>query len=190
MFHANGWGMPWATTAMGCPRWRCARSTAPRSSAGSNGTVSSLVCAAPAVVDAVLDALPDWDRPVPGRSRTRVVVAGAPPPSRTIERIESELEWEFLQIYGLTETSPLLTVNRRRSEWDDHPAAVRARKMMRAGAPAVGTELRVDGNGGGAGPQQYGDGGLLARSPTRPTRLWPTGGSIRVTAAPSTTRAI
>jgi acyl-CoA synthetase (AMP-forming)/AMP-acid ligase II len=76
-----------------------------------------------------------------------VVVAGAPPPSRTIERIESELGWEFIQIYGLTETAPLLTINRRRSEWDDLPAADRARKLMRAGAPAVGTQLRVDPNG-------------------------------------------
>jgi acyl-CoA synthetase (AMP-forming)/AMP-acid ligase II len=43
-----------------------------------------------------------------------MVVAGAPPPSKTIERVESELGWEFIQIYGLTETSPLLTINRRR----------------------------------------------------------------------------
>jgi fatty-acyl-CoA synthase len=35
----------------------------------------------------------------------RMVVAGAPPPTRTIERIETELGWEFIQIYGLTETS-------------------------------------------------------------------------------------
>jgi acyl-CoA synthetase (AMP-forming)/AMP-acid ligase II len=147
MFHANGWGMPWATTAMGCPQVALRKVDGAEILRRIERHRVSLVCAAPAVVNAVLDALPDWDGPVPGRSRTRVVVAGAPPPSRTIERIESELEWEFLQIYGLTETSPLLTVNRRRSEWDDHPAAVRARKMMRAGAPAVGTELRVDGNG-------------------------------------------
>jgi acyl-CoA synthetase (AMP-forming)/AMP-acid ligase II len=90
-----------------------------------------------------------------------VVVAGAPPPSRTIERIESELGWEFNQIYGLTETSPLLTVNRHRSEWDEHPAGVRARKLMRAGAPAVGTELRIGE-----------DGEVLARSNTVMRGYW------------------
>ena len=31
-------------------------------------------------------------------------------------RVEAELGWEFIQIYGLTETSPLLTINRARSE--------------------------------------------------------------------------
>ena len=48
----------------------------------------------------------------------RIVVAGAPPPSKTIERVEAELGWEFIQIYGLTETSPLLTINRAPAEWD------------------------------------------------------------------------
>ena len=84
---------------------------------------------------------------MPGRDVTRIVVAGAPPPSRTIERIESELGWEFIQLYGLTETSPVLTFNRRRPEWDDLPSAERARKLMRAGAPAVGTEVRIDTSG-------------------------------------------
>ena len=87
------------------------------------------------MVNAVLDAAPDWDGPLPGSGTTRIVVAGAPPPSRTIERIESDLGWEFIQIYGLTETSPLLTVNRTRAEWDDLPSDQRARKLMRAGAP-------------------------------------------------------
>ncbi|MGH9078834.1 MAG: class I adenylate-forming enzyme family protein [Acidimicrobiales bacterium] len=161
MFHANGWGMPWATTAMGCPQVALRKIDGGDILRRIERHDVSLMCAAPAVVNAVLDALPDWDGAVPGKNRTRVVVAGAPPPSRTIERIESELGWEFLQIYGLTETSPLLTINRRRSEWDDHPSADRARKMMRAGAPAVGTELRVD-------P----DGEVLARSNTVMEGYW------------------
>jgi acyl-CoA synthetase (AMP-forming)/AMP-acid ligase II len=75
------------------------------------------------------------------------VVAGAPPPSRTIERVEAELGWEFIQIYGLTETSPLLTMNRGRSEYDDLSPADRARRLVRTGAPALGVELAVDDEG-------------------------------------------
>ena len=41
----------------------------------------------------------------------------------------------------------MLTVNRARPEWDELPPDQRARKLMRAGAPAVGTELRIDGSG-------------------------------------------
>jgi acyl-CoA synthetase (AMP-forming)/AMP-acid ligase II len=107
----------------------------------------TLLCGAPAVVAAILDAAASWDGPVPGRGRTRMIVAGAPSPTQTIERVETELGWEFIQIYGLTETSPLLTMNRTRAEWDGDSPAERARKLSRAGAPAVGVELQVDGEG-------------------------------------------
>jgi fatty-acyl-CoA synthase len=147
MFHANGWGMPWATLGMGCPQvvLRKVDGTEILHRVDRHGV--TLLCAAPAVVNAVLDALPDWDGPVPGRDRTRIIVAGAPPPSRTIERIEGELGWEFIQVYGLTETSPILTVNRQRAEWDDLSSSERARRLMRAGTPAIGTELSI-GNAG------------------------------------------
>jgi acyl-CoA synthetase (AMP-forming)/AMP-acid ligase II len=107
----------------------------------------TLLCAAPAVVNAVLAAAAEWDGPVPGAGTVRVVCAGAPPPSRTIERIETELGWEFIQIYGLTETSPLLTVNRRRQEDDDLSPGEAAVKLARAGAPAVGVRLRISEQG-------------------------------------------
>jgi fatty-acyl-CoA synthase len=74
-------------------------------------------------------------------------VAGAPPPSRTIERVESELGWEFIQIYGLTETAPLLTINRAPSEWDDLDGATRAQLLSHAGAPALGVQIAVDEDG-------------------------------------------
>ena len=77
----------------------------------------------------------------------RIVVGGAPPPTATIERVETELGWEFIQIYGLTETSPLLTLNRRRAEWDDLTPTERARRLGRAGPPAIGVRLRIDDDG-------------------------------------------
>jgi acyl-CoA synthetase (AMP-forming)/AMP-acid ligase II len=70
-----------------------------------------------------------------------VVVAGAPPPTRTIERVESELGWEFIQIYGLTETAPLLTVNRASIEYDALTPTERAQRLGRAGVPAIGVEI-------------------------------------------------
>ena len=93
------------------------------------------------------DAAATWDGPIPGAGRTRIIVAGAPPPTRTIERVETELGWEFIQIYGLTETAPLLTMNRTRAEWDDDSPAERAAKLGRAGAPALGITVQVDGQG-------------------------------------------
>ncbi len=147
MFHANGWGMPWTTAAMGVTQVALRKVDGPEILRRIEHHGVTLLCAAPAVVNAVLEAAPDWSGPLPGSGTTRIVVAGAPPPSRTIERIEAELGWEFIQIYGLTETSPVLTVNRARAEWDDLPSDQRARRLMRAGAPAVGTEIAVDDQG-------------------------------------------
>ncbi|MDQ6947952.1 MAG: AMP-binding protein, partial [Actinomycetota bacterium] len=110
----------------------------------------TLLCGAPAVVAAVLEAATRRrarGEEVAGRGRVRIVVAGAPPPSKVIERVETELGWEFIQIYGLTETAPLLTVNRARPEWDSLAVAERARRLSRAGVPAVGVRVEVDTDG-------------------------------------------
>jgi acyl-CoA synthetase (AMP-forming)/AMP-acid ligase II len=107
----------------------------------------TLMCGAPAVANAILDAAATWEGPIPGSGRVRMVIAGAPPPTRTIERIETDLGWEFIQIYGLTETTPLLTMNRRRAELDSLSPAERAAKLSRAGAPALGIEVRTSPDG-------------------------------------------
>ncbi|CAN5131599.1 AMP-binding protein [soil metagenome] len=147
MFHCNGWGMPYANTAMGTKQVviRKIDGTEILRRVDEHGV--TLLCGAPAVVNAILDAAPSWDGPVPGAGRTRIVVAGAPPPTRTIERVETELGWEFIQIYGLTETAPLLTINRSRSELDDLDPSERARKLGRAGTPAVGIRVTTDDRG-------------------------------------------
>jgi fatty-acyl-CoA synthase len=147
MFHANGWGMPFALTGLGVPQVVIRKIDGAEILRRVERYGVTLMCAAPAVVAAVLDAAQTWEGEIPGRGRTRVVVAGAPPPSRTIQRVEDELGWEFLQIYGLTETSPLLTVNRRRAEEDDLPAEERARRLGRADMPALGTRIAISDQG-------------------------------------------
>src|SRR3954471_23786304 len=147
MFHANGWGMPFGMTGMGVPHVVLRKVDGAEILRRVEKYGVTVMCAAPAVVASVLEAAATWEGEIPGRERVRVICAGAPPPSRTIARIEEELGWEFLQIYGLTETSPLLTVNRGRSEYDDLPAEERARKLSRAGAPALGCRLRTSEEG-------------------------------------------
>jgi acyl-CoA synthetase (AMP-forming)/AMP-acid ligase II len=144
MFHVNGWGLPFTMAGMGVPQVVLRKVDGHEILRRVDRHGVTVMCAAPAVVSAVLDAAPDWDGEIPGRGRTRIVVAGAPPPTRTIQRVEEELGWEFIQIYGLTETSPLLTVNRTRQEWDDLSAEERAGRLVRAGAPALGVELLLD----------------------------------------------
>jgi fatty-acyl-CoA synthase len=150
MFHCNGWGMPYAVTGMGCRQVVLRKVDGEEILSRVDRHGVTLMCGAPAVVAAVLDAAGDRARsgsPVPGRGKVRIVVAGAPPPSKIIERVETELGWEFIQIYGLTETSPLLTINRAPAEWDGLPPADRARQLGRAGVPAVGVRVSVDDEG-------------------------------------------
>jgi acyl-CoA synthetase (AMP-forming)/AMP-acid ligase II len=147
MFHCNGWGMPFATAGMGVPQVVLRKVDGDEILRRVDRHGVTLLCGAPAVVAAILDAAARWEGEIPGAGRTRMVVAGAPPPTRTIERVEAELGWEFIQIYGLTETAPLLTMNRGRAEWDDLEPGERARKLSRAGPPTIGVQLQVDDQG-------------------------------------------
>ena len=147
MFHCNGWGMSYAITGMGGRHVVLRKVDGPEILRRVEQHGVTMLCGAPAVVAAILDAAEKWDGPIPGRDRVRMVVAGAPPPTKTIERMETELSWEFIQIYGLSETSPLLTINRSRREWDGLSPAARAQRLGRAGAPALGVRLEISGQG-------------------------------------------
>jgi acyl-CoA synthetase (AMP-forming)/AMP-acid ligase II len=150
-FHCNGWGMLYAVTGMGATHVILRKVDGGEILRRVEEHGVTLLCGAPAVLNMVLDAAATWEqetgRPVPGRGRVRMVVAGAPPPTRTIERCETELGWEFVQIYGLTETTPLLTLNRTRAEFDDLSPGERAMKLNRAGGAVVGCRMRVDAQG-------------------------------------------
>ena len=143
MFHANGWGMPFAMTGLGAQHvvLRKIDGNEILRRVAEHGV--TVMCAAPTVVNSTLAAALEWEGDVPGRDRVRIIVAGAPPPTKTIAQVETVLGWEFIQLYGMTETSPLLTVNRSRAEWDELDTERRAAKLIRAGAPALGTTLQV-----------------------------------------------
>ncbi len=156
--------------AWACRRWSCGRSTARRFLSRIEEYRVTPFCGAPAVVAAILTAAAS-DRRAAGRGDPGAAApcaswspAAAPPPSKTIERVEAELGWEFIQIYGLTETAPLLTINRAvaRDRRPDRSLAERARLQSRAGVPAVGVQIRTDE-----------DGEVLARSQPRVRRTAP-----------------
>jgi fatty-acyl-CoA synthase len=147
MFHCNGWGMLYAAAGLGARQIVLRKVDGAEILRRVDRHGVTLMCGAPAVWNAVLDAAAEWNGEIPGRDRVRIVVAGAPPPSRTIARVEEELGWEFNQIYGLTETSPLLTINRPREEYDELDAQERAKKLSRAGVPALGIRIDVSDSG-------------------------------------------
>ncbi|OLB85987.1 MAG: o-succinylbenzoate--CoA ligase [Actinobacteria bacterium 13_2_20CM_2_66_6] len=147
MFHANGWTFVWIITAVG-GKHICLPKVEP-------ARVFDLVrqekvgwlCAAPTVLISLAGASPEARGEVPGG--VHVITAGAPPAAATIERMEGELGWEVTQVYGLTETSPFLTICEPRPEHASMPAADRAVIKALTGVEMIGAcELRVvDGDG-------------------------------------------
>src|SRR5699024_4751632 len=78
----------------------------------------------------------------------RIIVAGASPPLAFIRRAEQELGWRFIQVYGMTETSPLITTSKIRSiDFDLEETEILERKS-RTGYSMIGGEIKVvDDNG-------------------------------------------
>ncbi len=146
-FHCNGWGMLYAVTGVGGKHVILRKVDGADILRRVDEHGVTLMCGAPTVLNMILDAATTWDGPIPGHGRVRIVVAGAAPPTRTIERCATELGWEFVQIYGLTETTPLITMNRARAEWDDLSPGDRAVKLNRAGGPVIGCEMAVSESG-------------------------------------------
>src|SRR5437588_802566 len=142
MFHANGWTFPWIVTAVGGTHV-CLRKVDPALIFSLiNDEYVTMLCAAPTVLISIANAPDDLRRTAkPG---VRVLTAGAPPAAATIERIEGELGWEITQAYGLTETSPFITICESRPEHEKLLCAERSVIKARQGVELLTSgELRV-----------------------------------------------
>ena len=101
-----------------------------------------MLCAAPTVLIGIANAPPEVRARAP--KCVRVVTAGAPPAAATIERIEDEFGWTITQVYGLTETSPFITVCEPRPEHREKTTAERAVIKARQGVELITSgDLRV-----------------------------------------------
>jgi len=72
------------------------------------------LCAAPTVLIGLANAAEEVRGHVP--RGVHVVTAGAAPAAATIEKLEGKLGWEVTQVYGLTETAPIITICEPRPE--------------------------------------------------------------------------
>ncbi|MEX0880821.1 MAG: long-chain-fatty-acid--CoA ligase [Thermoanaerobaculia bacterium] len=131
MFHANGWTFVWTVTAAGAAHV-CLRKVEPSAVFDTIARESvTMLCAAPTVLIGIAGA-PEGVRGG-ARRGVRVLTAGAPPAAATIERVEGELGWTITQVYGLTETSPFITVCEPRPEHAGLSPAARAAVKARQG---------------------------------------------------------
>ncbi len=147
MFHANGWTFVWTVTAAGGTHV-CLPKVDPRAVYEQIDRESiTMLCAAPTVLISIANAPEDLRRKV--RKGIRVITAGAPPAPATIERIEGELGWEITQAYGMTETTPFITICEPRPEHRSLSLKERAAVKARQGVELItsGELLVVDPDG-------------------------------------------
>lgn len=142
MFHANGWTFVWIVTAVGGAHL-CLRKAVPQDVfeiiKRESGT---MLCAAPTVLISIANAPEEFRRNAP--RGVRVLTAGAPPAAATIERVEGELGWNIIQVYGATETSPFISICEPRPEHSKLSARELAEIKARQGVELVTSgELRV-----------------------------------------------
>jgi fatty-acyl-CoA synthase len=159
MFHANGWGGPFALTAMGATHVVLRAVDAARIHQLIEDEGVTFACMAPAVLSAILNYTEREKHKF--CTKPRFTVAGAPPPAAFIKRLEEELGWTFIQIYGLTETAPILTVST--PDYYTHPTEYGDR--ARAGVEAIGVDIQVLDDSGNPVPQDNNSiGEVCARS--------------------------
>ena len=143
MFHANGWTYTWTVTAAGATHVCLRQFSVPATHRLVEQERITLLCAAPTVLIAMAHAQPEAGRTA-WRRGVRVLTGGAAAAAATIERLETDLGWVVTQVYGLTETAPMVCICEPRPENDTLSGAERARFKARQGVELITSgDMRV-----------------------------------------------
>lgn len=141
MFHANGWGSPFYYTANGATQVMVKKiepETIFQKLAEYGVTIAHM---APTVLNMLLEYYDKYSPSI--EQKLRVVIAGSAPPPAFVRRVEENLGWEFIQVYGMTELSPLITASYVRSHYDDISKEEQYRLKAKAGFEMIGTRVKV-----------------------------------------------
>ncbi|TFE02060.1 long-chain-fatty-acid--CoA ligase [Jeotgalibacillus salarius] len=146
MFHVNGWGSPFYYTANGATQVMQRKVDPKQMLERIEKYKITIMHMAPTVLNMVLQesqhTKSTFDHPL------RIVIAGSAPPPAFIRKVEEELGWEFIHVYGMTEISPLVTTSQPRVNTPAKDESAYARLKAKTGYELIGTKVRVfDENG-------------------------------------------
>ena len=79
----------------------------------------------------------------PVQDNLRVVIAGSAPPPAFVTKVEKEMGWEFIQVYGMTESSPFSLISTIRSEFLHLSQTEKSQLKAKAGYPYIGCDVRI-----------------------------------------------
>lgn len=141
LFHVNGWGTPHALTAVGGTHVMIRGFDPARAFALIERERVTLACMVPTMVGMLLNH-PDRDK-YDLSSFKRLVVGGAPSPVEYVRRVEEQFGWDYVGSYGLTETSPVLTMGYVKTTVKDLPGPELWRIKAKPGLGVMSAEIRV-----------------------------------------------
>ena len=151
MFHANGWGLPFAGPAVGAKLVLPGRRQDGASLASLINAEGVTVAAGVATVWlGLVDHLDQTGGEVP--SLQRIMLGGSPTPQALMDRLEQRLGAKVQTSWGMTELSPLGAVT---------PASAPVRKASQSGRPPIGVDLLLTDADGAPLPEQRGREGRL-----------------------------
>ncbi|HYP25587.1 MAG TPA: long-chain-fatty-acid--CoA ligase [Blastocatellia bacterium] len=164
-FHCNGWGVPYAVTGMGGTHVIIKKFEPAlffELLAREQVTFASMP---PTMINMALNHGLDEETLARLPRGMRVGTAGSAPPTATIQGAQEKLGWQVIQIYGLTETSPFLTVSKIKPHMRDWPAEHKFRVQTKTGYPMIGVDVRVvDDEGRDIAPDGAEVGEVIARA--------------------------
>ena len=167
MFHANAWGMPFTALMLGIKQvYPGAMMDGASICQLIQDEKVTFTAGVPTIWLGVMNEL----RNNPGKydlsSLRTMVCGGSAPPRALIDWFETNLGIEFIQAWGMTETSPLGTVSRLKPHMLEWPRERQLDIKQRAGLCAPGLELRiVDGENRDVAHDGVSMGRLLIRGP-------------------------
>ncbi len=143
MFHANAWGMPHAAVAVGAKQVFLA---GPFDAAAMTEMCVqeqvTVTAGVPTVWLAVADELARHRSPLP--ALRHIFCGGSQPPRALIERYLRDFGIEIVQVWGMTETSPLASIawpKHAMRGWD--PDRLNTHVRTQAGLPLPGVDIAI-----------------------------------------------
>ena len=142
-FHCNGWGVGYAVTGMGGTHVIIKKFEPAAFFDLVARERVTFACMPPTMINMALNHPLGNDEIERLPRGMRVGTAGSAPPLATIQDAQEKLGWRVIQIYGLTETAPFLTVSKIKPHMDSWPVDQQTRVQAKTGYPMIGVDIRV-----------------------------------------------
>ncbi len=152
MYHGNAWSLPYLAPMTGCKLVL----PGPKMDGASieeliNAERVTFSVAVPTVFTMLLDHLDKTRRAVP--SMERVAIGGSAVPDSMIKQFREKYDVTVVQIWGMTETSPLGTMATATPEVDALSETARRAVLAKQGRVQFGLELKIIGQDGTSVPR-------------------------------------